>query len=131
MLAGTIVQAAEVKEREFELWTQSPSVTCGLSEAEATVCKALQTNNAKLLPLSLIGDKYYLAVCEHRRKDGGDDNDTNTASFYFYTLYATDDGFIVLSSKTTRNEYYWDYGFSMARMHNIIPIITPKCHIIF
>lgn len=117
MLASTAAYAdtaSTVKAKEYELWTQSPSITSGLTSNDIKIYKSIDQGVLKLLPLSKVGPNYYLAICENKVSNGGYSGKTQTTYFTFYTLYATEDAsFIVLSSQTPYNEYYWDRGFSM------------------
>lgn len=125
ILSGTIAYAdvtSTVVEREYELWTQSPTVTSGLTAAEAKIYKALEKDVIDLYPLTDIGDNYYLAICEYRRTNGGSSGSVKTSLFYLYTLYETEDSFIVLSQESTSNECYWDYGFCLASVLNKIDV---------
>ena len=117
MLIGSTAQAAVTSvttEKEYELWTQSPTVTCGLTADDLRIFKALDQDLIEIVNLSQLGDEYFLAVCTYKRKDGGYNAKTETATHYFYVLYLTDDGFIILSKGKTSNEYYLDGGFSLA-----------------
>lgn len=114
MLTGTAAYAdvtSVVAEKEYELWTQSPSITCGLTSDDVRIYKALDQNLLELYPLTLIGDNYYFAICSYKMTDGGYNGKSKTTQFYLYTLYATDTGFIILSKVTAGNEYYWDRGY--------------------
>lgn len=110
----------ESPKKEYEIWTQSPAVTCGITTDELQIYKALNQNTLKLLPLDMVGDGYYLAVCEKKTTSGGYNGNNKTTQFYLYTLYETDTGFIVLSKATPQNEYAWDKGFSMVDISNKI-----------
>lgn len=117
MLTSTVAYAdvsSGVKDKEYELWTQSPSITCGLTTDDVRIYKALDQNILKLLPLSKVGPNYYFAICENKMTNGGYSGKSKTTDYYLYTLYATETGFIILSYQSAYNEYYWDYGFSMA-----------------
>lgn len=117
MLTGTVAYAgvsSDVADKEYELWTQSPSITCGLTTDDVRLYKALNQNVLELLPLTKVGTNYYFAICADKMTDGGYNGNSKTTQFYFYTLYATDDGFIVLSYQSAYNEYYWDRGYSLA-----------------
>jgi hypothetical protein len=117
MLTGTAAYAdvtSVVAEKEYELWTQSPSITCGLTSDDVRIYKALDQNLLELYPLTLIGDNYYFAICSYKMTDGGYNGKSKTTQFYLYTLYATDTGFIILSKVTAGNEYYWDRGYCFA-----------------
>ena len=117
MLTGTVAHAdvsTGVTEKEYELWTQSPSITCGLTYADITIYKALDQDLLELYPLTEVGENYYLAICADKMTDGGYSGKSKTTDFDFYTLYTTETGFIVLSSATAYNEYYWDYGYCFA-----------------
>lgn len=118
MLTGTIAYAdtsIQIDTKEYELWTQSPTITTGITSNDIHIYKAMKQGLLKLLPLSKIGSNYYLAICENRVTDGGYNGKTKTIYFTFYTLYVTGDGkFVVLSSQTPYNEYRWDGGFCLA-----------------
>ena len=117
MLTGTVVYAdvsGGVKDKEYELWTQSPSITCGLTTDDIRIYKALDQNMIELLPLPKVGPNYYLAICSHEMTDGGWSGKSDTTDYYFYTLYATDTGFIILSYQSAYNEYWWDSGYCLA-----------------
>jgi len=123
LLSGMIVQAegtSIVTEKEYELWTQSPGITCGMTSAEARILKALELDLIELYPLTDVGDNYYFAICEYRRTNGGYNGKSDTSIFYLYTLYSTETGFIILSESTTRNECFWDSGFGFSNITNKI-----------
>lgn len=101
---------------EYELWTQSPTITCGLTNQEMRIYKAMDQNAIELYPLTEIGENYFLAICTEKMRDGGYSGTSKTSYHYFYTLYATDDGLIILSSESTSNEYFWDRGFNFANI---------------
>ena len=57
MLTSTVAYAdvsSGVTDKEYELWTQSPSITCGLTSDDIRIYKALDQNILELLPLSII-----------------------------------------------------------------------------
>lgn len=117
LLTGTVVFAEPTSittATEYELWTQSPTVTCGLTDDELLIYKALDQNLVDLYPLTVVGPNYYFAICTYKVRDGGWSGKTDTCDFYVYTLYATEDGFIILSKARHNNEYYWDRGFCFA-----------------
>ena len=117
MLINSVAYAdisSGVEGKEYELWTQSPSVTCGLTSDDIRIYKALEQNKLKLMSLSSVGENYYLAICENKITNGGYNANQKTTEYYFYTLYSTDTGFIVLSYQNAINEYYWDNGFCIS-----------------
>lgn len=117
IVTGTVAYAdvsSGVKDKEYELWTQSPSITCGLTSDEVKIYKCLDRNTLELLPLEKIGPQYYLAICPYKMSDGGYSGKSDTTDFYFYTLYATETSFIILSATRAYNEYYWDKGYCLA-----------------
>lgn len=119
IFAGTTVFADNTtssKKKEYELWTQSPTVTCGITNDELQIHKSLNQGTLKLLPLEQIGERYYLAVCEKKMSNGGYNGNNKTTQFFLYTIYATDTSFIVLSKATPNNEYGWDQGFSIVNI---------------
>jgi len=123
MLTGTVAYAdvsTGVVDKEYELWTQSPSITCGLTTDDIRIYKALDQNILELLPLTKVGANYYLAICADKMTDGGYNGNSKTTQFYFYTIYATETGFIVLSYQSAYNEYYWDRGYCIADISNKI-----------
>ena len=120
MFTGTVAFA---QKKEYELWTQSPTITCGLTSSEVTIFKALENNTLELLPLTRIGPEYYLAICGEEITTGGYNGNSDTTLYTFYTLRTTESGLIVLSSVSASNEYYWDYGYSIA---DISVMVTPS-----
>ena len=119
ILTGTVVYAditSVTPEREYELWTQSPTTTCGLTEGDVRIYKALEQNRLDMYPLTDLGDNYYLAICDHRRTNGGYSGTVDTSTFYLYTIYATEDGFIILSESKTQNQCRWDRGYSFVNV---------------
>ena len=104
----------------YELWTQSPYITCGITSDDMRIYKAYDMDVLELYPLTEIGDKYYLAVCPDKNTNGGNSGKTNTSDLFFYIIYLTDDGFIILSSAYASNEYYWDRGYTLSNIANQI-----------
>lgn len=99
--------------RSYELWTQSPSITSGITNDELKIYKAMDQGQLDLYPLPLVGSNYYLAICEAQMTDGGWNSNQDTSNLYYYTLLATDTGFIIISKALANNEYYWDRGHSI------------------
>jgi len=119
MFMGSTVQAevtSVTPEKEYEMWTQSPTVTCGLTPDDVRIYKALDQDVIEIVNLSSIGDEYFLAICSHDMKDGGYNGKTETSTYFIYTLYATDDDFIILSKSGSSNEYFWDGGYNLANI---------------
>ena len=114
-LTGGVVAYAEptsiVTANEYELWTQSPGITCGLTDDDMLIYKCLDQGVLELYPLNKVGTGYYLAICPDKMKDGGYNGKSRTTDFTFYTIYATETGFIILSRARPNNEYYWDSGY--------------------
>ena len=113
-LSGAGIVYAEptsiVTANEYELWTQSPGITCGLTNDDMMIYKCLEQEILELYPLDKIGKGYYLAICPDKKKDGGYDKESKTTEFTFYTIYATETDFVVLSKGCPNNEYHWDSG---------------------
>ena len=118
MLTGTVAYAVapnpEVTNAEYEVWTQSPSITCGITTADMTIYKALDQNLLELYPLPKLGSNYYLAICTEKVTDGGWNGNSKTSYHDFFILYATEDSFIITSKSSAGEEYYWDRGFCFA-----------------
>lgn len=110
-MAAYAEATGEVKETEYELWTQSPAITCGITNDEVMIYKALYKEHFKLMPLERLGSNYYLAICEDRMSDGGYNGKDNTLYYDLYVIYQTEDGIIILSHGETKNEYYWGSNF--------------------
>ena len=66
-------------EREYEIWTQSPYLTCGLTDEDVRIYKAYELNALEMIPLTELGDRYYLAACQDKNKDGGYNGKTETS----------------------------------------------------
>lgn len=117
MICGTAAYAeptSVVTANEYELWTQSPGVTCGLTDDDMLIYKCLDQGLLELYPLTKVGNGYYLAICPDKMKDGGYNGKSRTTDFTFYTIYGTDAGFVILSKGRPNSEYYWDSGYSFA-----------------
>ena len=99
---------------EYELWTQSPSLTCGFTADDVRIYKSIDLDCLDVYQLSEIGENYYLAVCRHERRGVGNKGKSKLTQHYFYTLYATDTGFIILSDGTPMNEYNTGNGLNIA-----------------
>lgn len=108
---SAVVFAEETASKtSYELWTQSPNITCGISDDEIKINIALNQNMLSLYPLPKLGSNYYLAVCEGQMTNGGYSGKSKTSELYFYSILMTDDGFVILSKGRVNNEYYWNYG---------------------
>lgn len=103
---------------EYELWTQSPSLTCGLTGEEIRIYKSIDLDCLDIFPLTEIGEDYYLAVCNHKMSNVGNKGKSDLTQYYLYTLYATDNGFIILSGGVPFNQYHTDSGFNFACIKN-------------
>ena len=117
VLLGTLVFPIGVSAKaEYEIWTQSPVITCGLTIDDVRIYKTIQRGELEFYKLSAIGSNYYFVICPHERTDGGYRGNSDTTHFYFYTLYTTADGFVILSKAEVNNEYYWDKGYSFSNI---------------
>ena len=115
MMSGLVAYAdvtTTATKKEYELWTQSPTITCGMTTQELMIYKALAQNELELYPLKKFGPNYYLAICSYDKTNGGYKGNSDTSDLYLYTLYTTDTGFIIISASASENEYYWDSGYS-------------------
>lgn len=106
--------------RTYELWTQSPNITCGVTNEEVRMYKALNQNECDLYPLSALGNGYYLAICEGKTSDGGYNGKTKTSELYYYVILMTNDSFLIISKGNVNNEYYWDGGQNIANISSLI-----------
>lgn len=107
-----VVSAEEtVSKTSYELWTQAPIKT-SMTDEEIRIQKAMQLNTFYMYKLPQLGPNYYLGICEGQMRDGGYNANKDTSEYYYYTLFATDDGFIVLDYEYASNEYWWERGQS-------------------
>ena len=105
LFLGTVPVMADTKR---EIWVPMPSVTCGITEEEVSVNKAIHMGVARLYKLDSIGDKYYLAVLERKFSDGGTNANRDHSELYYYSLLETEDSFMVLGHAFLYNEYVQD-----------------------
>jgi len=113
MQFGALTAFAETT-RSYELWTQSPNITSGITDDELRIYKAMNLNTFSVVPLTQLGINYYLAICEGQTTTGGWSGKTNTSELYYYTILMTNDSFIILSKARVNNEYYWSRGNNIA-----------------
>ena len=107
VLLGTLVFPIGVSAKaEYEIWTQSPVITCGLTIDDVRIYKTIQNGALEFYKLSAIGSNYYFVICPYKMTDGGYRGNSQTTHFYFYTLYTTADGFVILSKAEATNEYF-------------------------
>jgi len=113
MQFGALTAFAETT-RSYELWTQSPNITSGITDDELRIYKAMNLNTFSVVPLTQLGINYYLAICEGQTTTGGWSGKTDTSELYYYTILMTNDSFIILSKARVNNEYYWSRGNNIA-----------------
>lgn len=124
-MSGMVCDAAEPSSittaKEYELWTQAPEITSGITEEEMMIYKAMHAKTLRLYQLNEIGEGYYLAVCESQMTDGGFNNNKETSYYYTYVLYETADSFLVLSEAPFfQNEYSWSGELDFACLADVI-----------
>lgn len=101
-IIGAIPVTAATKR---EIWVPMPSITCGVTEDEVSINKAIHMGVARLYKLDQVGDNNYLAVLERKYSDGGTNGNRDHSDLYYYSLLETDDSFIVLGRAFLYNEY--------------------------
>ena len=114
LLTWIPLQAEEGKQ--YELWTQSPRITTGLTVDETRIYKAMDAGTLRLVPLPSLGADYFFAVCENQMRDGGYNGRSDTSNLYLYTLLVTDDNFIILDQYKCQNEYYWNAAINISQI---------------
>ena len=102
----TSIETAE----QYELWTQSPYRTSGMTVEEVRLYKALEMNALKIYDLPKLGDKYCFAVAEGLLRNSGRNGRTNLNLYYYYLLLLTDDGYIIIDCHEPWSSYMPDYG---------------------
>ena len=102
----TSIETAE----QYELWTQSPYRTCGMTVDDVRLEKALEMNALKMYDLPKLGERYYFAVAEGLLRNSGRNGKTNLNLFYYYLLLETDDGYIIIDCCEPFSSYMAGYG---------------------
>lgn len=105
--------SADDSDNKYEMWAQSPYLTCGYTTDDIRIYKSIDQNEITMYPLNELGDKYYLLICQAKTTKGGYKENKDTSRNFLYIVYLTDDGFIILSKANDSNEYYWDSGFEI------------------
>lgn len=105
IVVGTISVAAKTTR---EVWMPSPYVTCGITEEEIMINKAIHMGVARLYKLDKVGDKNYLCVLEEKFDTGGYKGNRDHSYLTYYSLLETDDSFIILGRDSMGNEYVQD-----------------------
>ena len=100
--------------QQYELWTQSPSITSGITAEEMRLYKAMNKNEIDFYELPQLGDRYYFAVCEGKMSNSGYSGKSKLSLLYYYLLLTTDDGFIIVDYAEPSSTYYWDRGNNIA-----------------
>ena len=100
--------------QQYELWTQSPDITSGISSEEMRLYKAMNKNELDFYELPQLGDRYYFAVCEGKMSNSGYSGKSKLSLLYYYLLLTTDDGFIIVDYAEPSSTYYWDEGNNIA-----------------
>ena len=106
LLVGTLPAMAKTTR---EVWMPSPYITCGITETEIMINKAIHMGVARLYKLDKIGDKNYLCVLEEKFDTGGYKGNRDHSYLTYYSLLETEDSFIILGRDSMGNEYVQDY----------------------
>jgi len=114
------IDTIETTNKQYELWTQSPEITSGLTTAEMRVYKAMETGKLELYPLPQLGSNYFLSIIQSQYTDGGYSGKTKTSYYYYNIIKTTGQRFIVLNNVETYNEYYWDRGHCVLDLTSLI-----------
>ncbi len=105
LIIGAIPATAKTTR---EVWMPSPYVTCGITEEEIMINKAIHMGVARLYKLDSVGDKYYLCVLEEKFSTGGTNGNRDHSYLTYYSLFETDDSFIILGRDSLGEEYVQD-----------------------
>ena len=88
-----------------EVWMPSPYVTCGITEEEIMINKAIHMGVARLYKLDKVGEKNYLCVLEEKFSTGGTNGNRDHSYLTYYSLLETEDSFIILGRDSLGEEY--------------------------
>ena len=105
IVVGTVPVAAKTTR---EVWMPSPYVTCGITEDEIMINKAIHMGVARLYSLDKVGEKNYLCVLEEKFDTGGTNGNRDHSYLTYYSLLETDDSFIILGKDFLGEEYVQD-----------------------
>ncbi|NLB81677.1 MAG: hypothetical protein GX800_08735 [Clostridiaceae bacterium] len=116
LVLSFITVNAENKKIEYELWTESPYVTSGLTHNDLNIYRAKSISELDLYPLSRLGSNYYLAICEEKTSNGGYNGKTKTSYLYSYIILVNNGDFIIISQQSLGEEHYWDRGIAIQNL---------------
>lgn len=105
IVVGAIPVAAKTTR---EVWMPSPYVTCGITEEEIMINKAIHMGVARLYKLDKVGEKNYLCVLEEKFSTGGTNGNRDHSYLTYYSLLETEDSFIILGRDSLGEEYVQD-----------------------
>lgn len=117
-VSAVITVNAEDKKTEYELWTESPYVTSGITYNDLNITRGLANGELNLYPLTELGTNYYLAVAEKKMTDGGYNGKTKTSYLYCYIILINNGDFLILAGQNLDQEYYCDRGFAIQNIRN-------------
>ena len=105
----------------YELWAEAPYVTSGITQQELNIHRAKSIGELELFRLSRLGSNYYFAICEDKTNYGGYNGNIKTSWLTVYILLVNGGDFIVLSSQSFSDEYFWDRSI---RISNLASTVT-------
>jgi hypothetical protein len=111
---------ADNDKAEYELWTESPYVTSGLTYNDLNIYRAKAISELDLYPLSRLGSNYYLAICEEKTSTGGYTGKVKTSYLYSYIILVNNGDFIIISQQSLGEEYYWDRGLAIQNLASTV-----------
>lgn len=114
------ITSVTAEGRNYELWTQSPCITTGVTPNDMLLYKASKSSEFDLFRLTALGGRYYLGVLETKTSSGGYKGNSKTSSLDFYIILVTDDDYLIVSRQTTGEEYGWDKGISIVDLSSEI-----------
>ena len=95
---------------QYELWTQSPYRTSGMSLEEIKLQQAIEMNMLKMYELPELGEKYFFAAAEGQMSNTGKNGKSDLSLYYYYLLLTTEDGYIIIECCAPWSSYYWSGG---------------------
>lgn len=104
----------------YEMWTESPYITSGLTNDDLDIYRAKNLNELELYPLTRLGSNYYFAICEEKWTDGGYSGKSKTSILHCYLILINGGDFIILSSKRLGQEYLWDRSVAISSLSDTV-----------
>lgn len=111
IVSNISVNAAD--KQLYELWTESPYITSGITMADLNIHRAINLNEFDIYKLNRLGGNIYLGMAEKKSSTGGSSGKSKTSDLFAYTFLVNNGDYIILSELSISEEYWWDYGINL------------------